>query len=203
MPLLFEDFDAAPAAAEHAGPPPDWLDGHSAGFREGLAQGRAEAEAESSHLSRELAQSLQEMAFGYAEAREQVLLSLRPLFGVLIDRLLPAFAAEALGPWVAETLLTSARTCSATPLEIELHPDRIEAVRPCLPPGLPATLLANPSLGPGAARFLRADRESDLDIDACLAALQEALAAFLDHTAPTPAGAARTPDDPSRKVRHG
>lgn len=192
MPLLLEAFDAAlPEAAPEPppGPSPDWLDGHAAGHAEGLAQGAAEAEARSTHLSAELARSLQEMTFGYAEARAQVLESLQPLFRLLIDALLPAMAAEALGPWIAEALLDAARTDSAAPFAIALHPDRVASVAACLPPGVPASLRPDPTLGPMAARLSLASRETDLDLDACLAALREALSALLD--------------DSSRKVRHG
>lgn len=191
MPLLLEAFDApaSPAPEPSEGPSADWLDGFAAGQAEGLASGRAEAEAGAAHLSRDLARTLQDMAFAYAEARGQVLASLRPLFELLIDRMLPALAAEALGPWIGEAILEAARTDSASPLVIGLHPDRIEAVRACLPPGLPATLQGDPTLGPNAARLTQPARESDLDLDACLAALREALSSLLDDTA--------------GKVRHG
>jgi flagellar assembly protein FliH len=185
MPLLLEAFDAPPPTEPEPldGPSADWLDGFAAGQAEGMAQGRAEAEAQASHLSQELAKTLQDMAFGYAEARGQVLASLRPLFELLIDRMLPALAAETLGPWIAEALLDAARADSASPLVIELHPDRIESVQACLPPGMPASLQGNATLGLNAARLTRPLRESDLDLDACLATLREALSSLLDDTA--------------------
>jgi flagellar biosynthesis/type III secretory pathway protein FliH len=186
MPLFLEAFDAPdPAVVSDVpeGPSADWLDGFAAGQAEGLALGRAEAEAEASHISQDLARTLQDMAFAYAEARGQVLASLRPLFMLLIDRMLPALAAESLAPWIAEALLDAARTDSASPLVIDLHPDRIDAVRACLPPSPPARLRAEPMLGPNAARLSHPSRESDLDLDGCLAALREALSALLDDSA--------------------
>lgn len=188
MPLLLEAFDA-PVPVLPSGPSPDWLDGHAVGLADGRTEGRIEAEARSDHLSGELAQQLQEMTFGYAEARGQVLASLRPLFALLVDSLLPAMAAEALGPWIVEALLHAARVDSAAPLVLALHPDRIAVVGACLPPGFPATLRADPTLTPQAARMSLGPQETDLDLDACLAALREALSALLDET--------------SRKVRHG
>lgn len=191
MPLVLEPFDRPAPAPEPAptGPSPDWLDGHAAGFEEGLALGRAEAQADGAAVTRELAQSLQDLTFAYAEAREQVLVALRPLFALVVDRLLPALAAEAVGPWIVQALLEAARHDTAQPLVIALPPDRIEPVRACLPPGLPARLEADPTLGPTAARLSQPGRESELDLDACLAAMGEALTALLDDTA--------------RKVRHG
>ncbi|MBP1805085.1 hypothetical protein [Rubellimicrobium aerolatum] len=183
MGLMLESFDAAPpepVPEEPAGPSAEWREGFAAGHAEGLSQGRAEAEAESAHLSAELARGLQDMAFGYAEARGQVLAALRPLVELLIERLLPQLAAEALGPWIAQAVLDAARADSAAPLVVDLHPDRIEAVRACLPPGMPATLRPDPALGPNAARLSTLHRESDLDIDACLGAIREALSALID-----------------------
>jgi len=192
MALHLEAFDepvpeVAPDAM--AGPSLEWLAGHAAGHAEGWAQGAAEAEARSNHLSSDLARCLQDMTFGYAEARGQVLESLQPLFGLVIDAILPAMAAEALGPWIVEALLDAARTDSAAPFAIDIHPDRIGAVEACLPPGFPARLRPDPQLGPNAARLSLARRESDIDLDACLAAVREALSALLD--------------DSSRKVRYG
>ncbi len=182
MPILLEAFDAPPPAPEPSGPSSDWLEGQAVGLAEGFARGRAEAEAESAHLSHELSRSLHEMAFAYAEAREQVLVSLRPLFGLVMDRLLPATAAAALGPRIAEMLIEAARADSAAPLVVEVHPDRLPAVQASLPPGWPAILRADPSLGRDGARITTPARESDLDLDACLATLRGALSALLDST---------------------
>ncbi|TNC71307.1 hypothetical protein [Rubellimicrobium roseum] len=172
-----------------ARPPTGWLEGFAAGQAEGLAAGRAEADTRSDRLSADLAGKLQDMTFNYAEARGQVLASLRPLFELLIDRLLPAIAAQAVAPWLVQALLDAARADSATPLVIHLHPERLGAVRACLPPGLPAQLRPDPALGLQAARLTSREGESDLDLDACLLALREALSTLLDAT--------------SGKVRHG
>lgn len=192
MPLLLEAFDVAVAASipePTAGPSSDWLEGYAAGHAEGRAQGIAETEARADLLSGELARHLQDLTFGYAEARGQVLASLRPLFGLLIDSLLPAIAADALGPWIAEALLHAARTDSAAPFAIDVHPEQVAAVSACLPPGFPASLRSDPSLGQRAARLSLGPQDTDLDLDACLAALREALSALLDDT--------------SRKACHG
>lgn len=204
MGLLYEAFDEVRADAA-PGPSLEWAAGHDAGLTQGLATGIAQGteatEALSGTLSAELSQALADTAFGYAEARGQILASLGPLFQVLIDRLLPALAAEALTPWLAEALQEAAREDSARPLVIHVHPDRIEALRACLPgdgpAGFfgPARLLADSSLGLHDARLERPDRETALDLGACLATLSETLRAI--------SGSLRaTPEDPARKARH-
>lgn len=177
MGLALEEFGAAPAPVSE-GPPAAWLEGHAAGLAEGLAMGREAAQAEAAHLSAELAGALGDMAFAYAEARETVLGALGPLFAALCDRLLPGLAAAALGPWIAEVLAEAARSDSACPVTVALHPSRIGAVAACLPADAPVRLIPDAALGPHAARIDRAGEETDLDLDACLATLTDALASL-------------------------
>jgi flagellar biosynthesis/type III secretory pathway protein FliH len=193
MGLSLEDFDdAAPVAA--SGPSAEWLDGHAAGLREGRAAGRAATEAEGGLLLRELGQTIGDMTFGYAEARGQVLLALGPLFQLVIERLLPAVAGEALAPWLAEAVAEAARADVPAALVVAVHPSRAEALAACLPPAAAggragALVVPDASLGPNAARLAGPGAETALDLDACVAALSEALSALFD--------------EPHRKVSHG
>jgi flagellar biosynthesis/type III secretory pathway protein FliH len=188
MALRLESFDLADEAPR-PGPSADWLAGHAEGLAQGIAEGVAQAEAEGAHLSRELAAALQDAAFSFAEARAQVLASLGPLVETIAARLLPALAAEAVGPWLRAEVERAARADAAQPVALQVHPSRLEAVRACLPPGAAQRLVADPALGPHEARLAFPARESALDLDACLAAIREALAALTE------------PQD--QKARHG
>jgi flagellar biosynthesis/type III secretory pathway protein FliH len=186
MGLALEAFDevlpgAFPEAPPvPAGPSAEWVMGHAAGLAEGLAAGQARAEAASATLSAELAQALGDAAFGFAEARAQVLGSLRPLVRAVLDALLPEAAALSLAPRVAEAVLEAASLDSAAPVRVCVHPSRLEAVRACLPANGPFALRADARLGPHAAEIGTRAEETALDLDACLAALTEALAPLLD-----------------------
>lgn len=181
MALWLECFEDAPAApAEPAGPTPEWLAGHAAGRAEGAAEARAAIEAEGAALSRALAQSLEEAAWSYAEARAAVLASLAPLLEAMLAHVLPAAAGQALLPHLVERLMAAAEADSRAPLAIHVAPSHVEAMRRLLPPaGAHATVAADPSLGPNAARLHLGGRESALDLDACLLTLRESLGALL------------------------
>lgn len=196
MALRLECFEDRPAPApEPAGPSPDWLEGHAAGREEGAAEARAALEAEGVALSHALAQSLEDAAWGYAEARGAVLGSLGPLLEAALTRLLPEAAAHSLLPRLLERLLAAAEADSRAPLAIFVAPSRVAALRDALPPaGAHAVVMADPSLGPHAARLSLGGRESALDLDACLLALREGLGALL------PPGRAEAWPEPRRQA---
>lgn len=174
MALLLESFDP-PEQTESSGPSAEWLAGHAAGLAEGIAQEAARAEAEGTRISQELATALQDAAFTFAEARAQVIASLGPLIEVIVARLLPALAAEALGPWLRVEVERAARADAACPVTIHVHPSRLDAVRACLPPGAAHRLSPDPALGPHGARLSCGTRETALDLDACVAGIRAAL----------------------------
>lgn len=174
----FDDVRGPPAT------PPGWADGHAAGLAEGRALGAAEARARQGALSEELAQALADMAWTYAEARAEVLAGLQPLLGLVAQRLLPAVAGAALGPWLAE--MAAAAQGDTAALTIAVHPAQVAAVLPHLGASGVA-VIADPSLSPHAARVAGRD-ETLLDLDACLAGIAAALSAITD---------------PSQRARHG
>ncbi len=181
MALRLESFEDLPLAPpEPAGPTPEWLAGHAAGREEGAAEARAAMAAEGAALSRALAQSLEEAAWSYAEARAAVLHSLAPLLEAVLARLLPAAAGPSLLPRVLERLMAAAEADSRAPLAVHVAPAQAEALRRLLPPaGAHAAVVADASLGPHAARLHLGGRESALDLDACLLALREGLGALV------------------------
>lgn len=188
MGLMLETFDAGPEAAVPA-VPPGWTEGWRAGHEEGLAEGRRAAEAEGRVLGHALAERLQVAAFSFAEARALVLAALGPLFARVADSLLPALAAQALGPWLATLVVQAARDDLACPLVLGVHPSQAEAVRPWLPAGAPYRLVEDPDISPGSARLALGEGECALDLEGCLAALRDVFAAL------------QQPQD--QKARHG
>lgn len=183
----FDDPDARTGATGRAGPTEDWLDGHAQGLADGLAQ----AAAAQSVLSAEIGQTLSDLGFSYAEARAEVLQSLGPLFSVLMARILPDLAAASHALRLVGLLQSAAEHDSARPVELSVHPDRIEGLAATLPyaVGLPVMLVADPSVGPNGAILQSARGETALDVDGMLAEATEALSAIF------------APDEESR--RHG
>ena len=186
--LTLEAFDSPPdlPEPEPAGPSDDWLDGHATGVAEGLSRAAAETDARLA----EIAQSLADISFGFAEARAAVLASLGPLFSTLADRLLPGLAAQAQRAALIEAATAAARADSAAPLDIRVHPalaDQIAAVVPDLP-DLPFTIRADPGVAPGQILVSHRSQDTLLDAEALIAALAAPLA-FLR-------------DEPQRKAGH-
>lgn len=178
MPLL-EDFALAdPAADADAGPSRDWLDGHGQGF----AAGQAAQIALQAGLSAEIAQTLADMGFGYAEARTHLLHALKPLFAVLIGRVLPDLAEASHAGHLVELLRSAAAQDSAAPLELSVHPGRMAALSALLPfaVGLPVILVADPAVDPHGAVLTGTRGETVLDIAAVLAAANRAIAAIFE-----------------------
>ena len=178
---LLESFDLPDELSEPtfgAEPSADWRLGHAAG----LAEAQALAAADHSAISAEIAQCFADMGFGYAEARSQILQGLKPLFGALLNRVLPGLADSALAAQVVELLNQVAEHDSRAPLEMSVNPIRIEGLTRLLPyaVGMPVILIANPEIGPDQATLRASYSETLLDVAAVLEGVQTALGAIFD-----------------------
>ena len=178
---MLECFDTGdvPAISEtNAAPNRDWQDGYAIGLSEEQALAVAAQEA----LTADIAQSFADMAFGYAEARAHVLHGLKPLFGALINRVLPQMTEVAIASHLTGLLNDAAAQDSALPVELSVHPKRIEALTALLPyaVGLPVMLVADPAIGLDQAVLRSGRAETALDIGAIIAGAQTALGAIFE-----------------------
>lgn len=148
------------------------------------AEGRAEAEADQAALMRRaelelaetLSRSLQDMAFAWNSAREEMLAELDPLLRQILGAVLPAAATAALGPLVAEAVAPLAATATAHPLRLVLHPEDLAALRPHLPaPTFPLTIDSDPQAPRGTARVLGGATETRVDPSAAVTEILSAL----------------------------
>ena len=206
--LLLEDFGTDTPATALSGPArdpspgPDALEearlaGFEAGFRAGwddatAALGEADDGARAAALAK-----LQEMSFGFHEARSQLLGRLGPMLEALLARILPEIARETLGPAILEALTAPLHAAAAEPPALHLHPDGRRAVEAFLAGAgaPPLRLVADPALGAGEALLLPADPageavaiEGEVMIETMLARLRDALASL--HAPPEPTRAA-------------
>lgn len=176
-----ESFDLYDDPSTHTfeeEPSVEWSLGHAAGMAEGVAL----ANAVQQNLSTEIAQCFADMGFGYAEARLQLLQSLKPLFGALLNRVLPGLATSALVVQVVELLNQVAEQDCRTPLELSVHPSRIESLTGLLPyaVGMQVILIADPEIGPDQAVLRARQSETLLDVAAVLDGVQTALGAIFE-----------------------
>ncbi|MEQ8368154.1 MAG: hypothetical protein RIB61_15760 [Roseicyclus sp.] len=141
-PLMLEDFSSAvalgrgePSRPTDSGPPAataETEDEKLAAFDRGYKDGwddcaREEAEA-NRRIGAALEASLRDMTLLYAEARQEVLASLAPLFEDIAAQLLPRLAAEAVAPAVIAELEAIAAD--------GLHPRPVLIAAPAALPGL-------------------------------------------------------------------
>jgi flagellar assembly protein FliH len=186
---LLEDFgepvaeQPAPALAGEA------LEAHRLeAFEEGYRAGwddavKAQAEEES-RVRADLARNLQEMSFTYHEAYAQISRALAPLFERIADTLLPSAARDSLGSHVVEQLTALAREGAEGVAEVAVAPESEAAVAALLEEELPCKvrLRSDTMLGAGQAEITFGQVEREIDLDAALAAINDAIHAYFHET---------------------
>ena len=174
-PAVLEEFDVSEYSASpvDGGVSEDWQHGHTAGFQEGqeLAQNQR------SHLSSQLVQRLQDMSFGYSEARAELLQQLGPLFEAISNAMSPNLGKELLTPRVCATLLEEADRCLDAPLIVAVSQSQIDAVSQALEDitALPFVAQADPTLSDGQAIISSGNHEVMIDLDGLLEDIRNTL----------------------------
>lgn len=182
MRLMLEEFGAAdptpadPTEAEDEGRLAAYEQGYGAGWEDATkAQGDSKAEIEA-----EVAQHLQRLAFGYQEARQNVLQSLEPLLTEITHRLLPAMARETLAPLVLEAVMPLAETLADAPITLRVAPGARAEVERMLGDavGLPCRIIVDDGLTAGCVLIASDRAELRVDIDSAVAAITQAIRDF-------------------------
>lgn len=175
--ISLQDF-ADGNSDEHLTPPPETLPGYDAGYAAGEAASRGQQEA----VDAALVQSLEDLSFGFAEARQVVLQSLTPLFSALADHVLPASVDPSLRMKLVEHLLSAAKEDVNQPCILEVHPAQVEPVNAILAKmGLTdVTVSARADQLEHGVMIKRGNVETTLDADTVIADLTAILRAFFD-----------------------
>lgn len=187
MPLRLETFAAVDDAVALPTELPEagedarlsaYDDGYAAGWEDALAA----RDDDAARLRDAAGQNLQTLGFSYHEARMHVLQSLRPLLEAMVARLLPRLATEAIGPMVADVVMTLAAESADQPITLRLHPATRSVVEGFLtpPPSLPLTVTEDASLTPGQVVLQAGPSGARVDLDGAIAEIAAALAAFYD-----------------------
>ncbi|MFN3971554.1 MAG: flagellar biosynthesis protein [Gemmobacter sp.] len=157
------------------------LAAYEQGYAAGWDDAAAAAEGDRSKLGADLGQHLQTLGFTYHEARAHVLAALEPLLLQMTRTILPAMAAEALGPRIVETLRPLAAQMALVPVELTLHPDARPAVEQFLlmESALPVTIVEDAGLGLSEAHLRLAQSERRIALDEAAAAIAAAVHDFL------------------------
>lgn len=186
MPLRLETFASDDAPFAPAAPPEGGEEARLSAYDDGYAAGWEDALAarddEAARLRDAVGQAFQTMGFSYHEARMHILHALRPLLEAMVSTLLPRLAAEAIGPMVAEVMMTLAADGADHPVVLRVHPSARSAVEGFLTPpsSLPLTVIDDGQLAPGQVVVQAGPSGARVDLDGAIAEIAAALAAFYD-----------------------
>lgn len=125
--LKLQDF-ASTNEGDRADEPAESLPGYSAGFM----AGQRAAENTAAQLDASLIQALDDLAFGFTEARQAVLQSLTPLFSAIIAHILPTTAEESAYAHLINHLQTAAVHDVGQPIRLTLNPHQVGPVQAIL-----------------------------------------------------------------------
>jgi flagellar assembly protein FliH len=156
-------------------------------FEEGYQAGWDDAvKAQSddkTRVSAQLDQSLQEMSFTYHEALAKLTNAMKPLMEQIVDKLLPTVARETLGAHVIEQTLDMLRDSKGHAVEIVVAKDSLPAIEALLTRELkdPFSLIGEASLSSGQAFVRIGQQEREIDVDAVVAGISDAVTAFFHH----------------------
>jgi len=157
-----------------------WQQGYAAGHAEATQQ----ALANNTQLQDSVVQALQEMAFGFAEARALLVNDLRPLFEASCAQFFPVLADAALPAQIVSALMDLAEERVQQPLKLHLPPDQVTAVNAALTraTALPFEAVADPALGPNQAIIVGGAQDVMIDFDGLTSLVRSSFEAVTEPT---------------------
>lgn len=177
----FAAADAVPVADDLLAPDTEarlatYEEGYAAGWEDAAAAQREEG----AQTEQEIARSLATLGFTLQEARQQVLLSLRPLIEAIVTQILPVAARESLPHLVMDTLLPLAEERATAPLSLRLNPASRDAIeKHLLKASAPDFSIAEDgALSPGQVVITAGDAGARIDLDAVAGDIAAALRDF-------------------------
>ena len=188
-PLTLEDFaEPVPQDMTPSVPAEDadeeqrlaaYEEGYGAGWEDAMtAQSDARAEREA-----EVARHLQALSFGYHEARQHLLQSIKPLLQEIAAVLLPDVARKVLAPTIAQTLMPLAERRLDVPVAIRIAPGcraEVERMLTGVAREIPFVIVEDATLLGGQALVDTGQGESRVDLDGSAAAILGLITDFFD-----------------------
>ena len=156
------------------------LQSFEAGYQAGWEDAVKAHTTDRDRIASELAQSLQDMSFTYFEAHSKLCASMRPLLHTVVTKVLPIAAHATLADQIVDLINKMLAANAEGGIEIAVSPPQLDAIQDALNLKIkpPFSLTAEPALGPGQV-YLRAETiEREINLDAVLGGMAEALDAF-------------------------
>lgn len=181
--LILENFASNPQQiSEPDAPAPlteaDRLAAYDAGYKEGWDDAHAAETEEHDRVSAELSRSLQDLSFTFYEARVQVTNSLEPLVSAIVGQVFPRLSTVALAEQIIAILMPLAEETNTPTLELLCAPDDVDALKPLIGTshGLPLSLMPEPSLMSGQAKFVLGHETHEIDVTSLQSQIEELVA---------------------------
>lgn len=162
------------------------LDAFETGYQAGWDDAVKAHAAETDKVTSELSQRLEDMSFTYHEVQTKMALALKPLMVGCVTKLLPEIATKSLHAHVLQELGTLIDSTSGKAIEIAVSPDHKAALHDILQDrlSLPFQIAADPALTSGQVYVRVGEAEREIDLDAVLQGIAEAVEAFFEHVNP-------------------
>lgn len=159
-----------------------------ASFETGYQAGWEDAaKAQASNADRaviDMAQNLQDMSFSHHEAYLKLSSAMKPLFSQIVDKLLPKVARRLVGMHIVDQMTELMDSHAETAIQIAVAPDNLDDLQALLSDmvRVPFSLSAEPTLGSGQAYLRVGTAEREINLDAVLSGISEAIGAFYEQT---------------------
>lgn len=146
------------------------------GFVAGTEAAQAGEEAKLTQATAGIASALSDMAFGYSEARVQLMERIRPLLAQVAETVLPHLAREGFAAHLVDVLSRDFEQALNGPVQISVHPDAVTHLGQSLA-GVSDNFCfcGDDTLSVGQALLKNEDANVMIDLPALILALQTAL----------------------------
>ena len=151
--------------------------GYSAGWEDALkAQSGTRTESANSFIA-----GLQDISFGYHEARAGLIKAMQPVLTDIMAKLLPETAQVTLGAQVVEQLIEMLRKSADQPVRIEATKENLDALEELVEGAIspPFVCVPNSDLGPAQVIFQVGKEEREINLDQVISGISAAMAGFL------------------------
>ena len=160
------------------------LEGFENGYKAGWEDALKSQKDTTQRISEEFARNLQDLSFTYHEAQSQVMQSMAPLLQDLVDTILPGIVRETVGFRVVEQLTEMARDSAAQTIEIATSQADFDTIQSLLNQdfGFPVEARVDDTLAEGQVFLRMAQEERQIDMDAVMTGIRDAVTGILEDT---------------------
>lgn len=185
---LLENFDAVEQAPVPAISEVELenlkLEAFETGYKAGWDDAVKARSEETDRITEDFARNLSDLSFTYHEAHAEMMNSMGLLLHDIVEKVLPRAVQETIGMHVVEQLTAMAQENGSQRVEIVTSAQDLDAVRGMMTGnfGFPVDAVSDETLAPGQVFLRMAQDERQIDLDAVLSGIRDAVAGLLDES---------------------